>query len=131
MVKQHKKLLQVGQHVWIETADMFRANEPRTVIAHEVVRANKSSAYISPLDEVRSARKDDRYIKYLLRVSQKTHEVHFGIMGFDKKLWLTKEDFQRNVQLSAEYKALHDQAFELVKKMNLQQLRAFVEDTNY
>jgi len=117
MVK--KELLEVGQIVWLETTNRFGCDvrneaEPEKMI---VLEANKTSAYIWHNDKSKAR----------FKVNQKTHVVKYSIPdGRLYRLWLSKENYERNVAYEIEMKELLAQAREKINNMSLDALRTFV-----
>lgn len=114
-----KEALHVGQKVLLETTNRFGCDvryedEPCEMI---VLEANKTSAYIW--------RNDQSKVRYV--VNQKTHQVKYTIPdGRSYRLWLSKEEYERNVAYEKEMKELLEQAHKKINQMNLDDLRTFV-----
>jgi hypothetical protein len=117
-----KQALEVGQTVWMETVSRHGCNvkfegEPQKMI---VLEANKTSAYIW---------REGEEIPFSARfkVEQKTHLVKYCMPdGRSYRLWLSKEDYTKNMAYEKESIQLRRQAHELVDKMTLQQLRELI-----
>lgn len=125
-----KKLepLVVGQRVWIELLGGWGIERERKVTEYEVVETNSSSAYavrVKQLEEFREKGKDYPYSR--TRIIQRTHAVANSILGYSEKLWLTEEDFERNVQYNKEVRELRAKAIHLVNQMNANELRKVLE----
>lgn len=128
MVKAKKREpLVVGQRVWIETISYF-FREPRSIVEYEVIEANRNSAYVVRVGGLEKYKADPIKEKWSkTRVEQKTYDVKNSMAGYGYRLWLTKEDFERNVQYNKEVKELRAKAIQLVNQMNVNELRKVLE----
>lgn len=112
-------MLYVGQKVWLETTRRFGCDvryedEPCEMV---VIVANKTSAYIGYTPQEKA-----RY-----KVNQKTQQVRYEIPdGRSYRLWLSKEDYEKNVAYEKEMEELLEQAHAKVKNMPLEDLRLFL-----
>lgn len=115
-----KESLYVGEKVWLETTsrhgcDVRYEKEPCEMI---VLKANKTSAYIWHNEQSRTHYK----------VDQKTHQVRYTIPdGRSYRLWLSKEEYEKNVAYEKERKELLKQAQSKIIDMSLDDLRTFVK----
>lgn len=112
-----KEPLIVGQKVWLETTNKFGCdvryeNEPDEMI---VLEANNTSAYIW----------HNNQSKARFKVNQKTHQVKYCIPdGRSYRLWLSKEEYERNVIDEKEERELRDKLHNTIDVMCLSQLKA-------
>lgn len=117
-----KQVLEVGQIVWLETTLRLGCNvkfedEPEKMRVHE---ANKTTAYIWYDEADTSSR-----VRY--KVNQKTHAVKYAIPdGRSYRLWLSYEDYKKNVAYEKEMIQLKKQAHELVNNMTMEQLQELI-----
>jgi hypothetical protein len=116
---QKKEPLYVGQKVWLETTrrhgcDVRYEDEPSELI---VLEANKTSAYMWFNDKAK--------VRY--KVDQKTRAVSYCIPdGRLYRLWLSIEDYKRNVAYEKEKHTLLQEARKKISSMSLEDLRSFV-----
>ncbi|MET3505493.1 hypothetical protein [Halalkalibacter oceani] len=111
--------LQVGQKVWLETVSKFWGDIDHEQKLEEmiVLEANKTSAYIWYYEKSK--------VRY--KVDQKTHQVQYGIPdGCSYRLWLSKEEYEKNVSYKKEMKEMLEQAHKKVNQMSLEELRILV-----
>lgn len=103
--KSKRVVLEVGQKVFTELFAMFSSGEGRSIHEHTIVKANSSSAYTE----------DGLVIK------QGTLKVK-NTLGFHTVVWLTKEDFEKDVAYKEQKKSLQleikQEVNELLKKPN-------------
>lgn len=126
-----KKPLQVGQRVWLETRSILTGSD-RMAREYEVIRTNKSSAYLALVVQLELAQNEGCEFKGVTyRVIQKTHEVKspFGAF-YTEILWLTKKDFETDVKMREDLKRLKEKAHKLVDKMTAAQLMKLVGESN-
>ncbi|MFY0744801.1 hypothetical protein AB1K09_20240 [Solibacillus silvestris] len=120
--------LVVGQRVWIELLGGWGIERERKVTEYEVVETNSSSAYAVRVKQLEAFREKGKNYPYSrTRIIQRTHAVANSILGYSEKLWLTEEDFERNVQYNKELKDLRSKAIDLVNKMTADELRKVLE----
>lgn len=120
--------LVVGQRVFIETAGGWAPVKERSVFEAEIVEVNKSSAYAVNINQLTAYNLEKPNLrKYMCdKIDQRTHQIKDSTLGYYYRLWLSKEDFERSVELQKEKVELLKQTQEKVKGMTLQQLREFV-----
>lgn len=119
-----KENLFVGQRAFIEVNNIFN-NEPDNIIHEfEVVEANNTNAYLVEVLHLKSdIKKEIRY-----KVNQRNHEVSCPIKltGYKFTLWLSKEEYEAHAQYSKELNKFLKLAHEKVDKLNLEELKEFV-----
>lgn len=119
-----KKPLEVGQRVWIETMSMFFIDKEREVYEYEVVKANKTSAYVVYIGYLEKYKNDNKKHKNLKRrVVQRTHEVIGNGFREQYGFWLTKEEFEENVKHENEFNTAKVEVMEIVDNLTLVELQ--------
>lgn len=123
MIKKSKFTpLKVGQRVWIEMIPMFFKRES-TLNEYEVVRVNKSSAYVVRVEDVSKESPLER------RINQSNGKVYSGYSaGYDYRLWHSKEIFELAKEMLEEKLKLRQEAIAKVNQMTLNELREFLND---
>lgn len=114
MTKSKLKLV-VGQRAFIERKYLYRdLNSKRELEEVEVVRANATSAYVTFLDKLGEEK------PYTIKISQKDFK---GRTSFDSvTLWLSKEDFEKDVADKKRKSELRSKLLNKVNKMPLEEL---------
>lgn len=128
MKSMARQPLEVGNRVWLEATDyFFRRNEERKIREYVVVDANKSSAYLIDIDRLEKYNEDPKRHAYMKRrVEQRTHNVKGDGLGTHFTLWMSEEDFQKNVIYNKTIKETRQQAHELIDKLPLSILKEFI-----
>lgn len=111
-----KETLVVGQKVWLETTNRFGCDVRNEDAPSEMVvlEANKTSAYIWCNNQSK--------VRY--KVNQKTHQVEYCVPdGRSYRLWLSKEEYERNVAYEKESKELREKLRNTIDVMSLSQLK--------
>lgn len=104
-------------------------NEKRKVYEYEIVEVNQSSAYAVPVDQLKEYFKDPKKHKYLReRINQRTHEVKGNGWGRYYRMWITKEDFEKNVQYNDTLKMTRQKAYEIFNSLPLSHLEEFINN---
>lgn len=120
--KKHQPL-EVGQRVWLEIRSyrLWRGSGYyRSVFEVEVVRANRSSAYVVEVEDLNAEKAYER------KISQKTLTGEAFGFGSTYHVWFSKESFEASVQRGIDTANARKEAHELVDKMNLTQLKQFL-----
>ena len=113
--------LVVGQRVWLEELPWYHSrDDKRSVREYEVVKSNGASAYVIRVEDLEKAKRGERVSEN--RINQKTYHASNSVSRFN--VWLTKEEFEQNVQYNNDLKTMRQQAHAAVDKMNLSQLKA-------
>ncbi|WGT40118.1 hypothetical protein QH639_04875 [Lysinibacillus sp. 1 U-2021] len=125
MKTSKKPKLEVGQRVWLELRSyrMWRGGGyDRRIFEVEVVRANKTSAYLVDV-EVLGAKK-----VYERKVSQNTLTGDGGIFGTSYHVWFSEKAFDASVQRESDTANARKEAHEIVNKMSLERLQKFIQE---
>ena len=116
-----KEPLQVGQHVFLQELSYFsKPSEPRE---YEVVRANGTSAYATPLDLVDGYKSGKT--SYSVKIEQRTRKASNLISNFN--FWESKEAYDNAMNHKKEYNYLIGEAAKIIKDMTFDELKSFVE----
>lgn len=120
-----KPKLEVGQRVWLELRSyrMWRGGGyDRRIFEVEVVRANKSSAYVVDVEDL------DTDKVYERKISQKTLTGDGGIFGTSYHIWFSEKAFEASVQREIDTANARKEAHELVDKMSLERLKQLIQE---
>lgn len=125
--KKHQPL-EVRQRVWLEIRSyrLWRGGGyDRSIFEVEVVRANRSSAYVVEVEDLNAEKAYER------KISQKTLTGEAIGFGSTYHVWFSKESFEASVQRGIDTAKARKEAHELVDKMNLTQLKEFLDGDLY
>ncbi|MGY3186476.1 beta barrel domain-containing protein [Lysinibacillus sp. TE18511] len=125
MSKTKKLKLEIGQRVWLEIRfyRMWRGGGyDRRISEVEVVRANKTSAYVVDIEDL------DAEKVYERKIAQKTLSGDGGTFGTTYHVWFSKEDFEASVQRKIDTANARNEAHELIDKMSLERLQKFIQE---
>ncbi|MCT6815332.1 MAG: hypothetical protein M3043_02880 [Lysinibacillus fusiformis] len=120
-----KPKLEVGQRVWLELRSyrMWRGGGyDRRIFEVEVVRANKTSAYVVDVEDL------DAEKVYERKISQKTLTGDGGIFGTSYHIWFNEKDFEASVQREIDTANARKEAHDLVDKMSLERLQKLIRE---
>lgn len=122
------KLLEAGQHVWIEkTGVYFRGVAERSISECKIVEANKSSAYAVSIEDIAAYEEAHKtFAHFRRRIDQRTHDIKGRGWGDSYRLWLTKEDFEHNVQYVKEMSEARKKGHALVDTLTLSELNKLI-----
>lgn len=120
--------LKTGETVWIESRrySFLDGSTSRQIREAKVVKANKSSAYVVEKSDLEK----EKPFEY--RVDQKTFRIkNTGIFGYQNILWLSKEDFERDVKYENELKINKEKLLKKVNESNdLEKIKKALETLN-
>jgi len=122
-----KQKLVIQQRVWIESSKwVFRDGNPSvSILEHEVVRANNSSAYLVSVEDL------NKESSYELRVSQSDLKVmSTSIFGTKRTVWLSLEEREAYMNSMNEKKRLRDLLHTEIDNMNLETLEELASQLN-
>lgn len=125
MKTSKKPKLEVGQRVWLELRSyrMWRGGGyDRRIFEVEVVRANKTSAYVVDVEDL------DAEKVYERKISQKTLTGDGGIFGTTYHIWFNKKDYEASVQRKIDTANARKEAHDLVDKMSLERLQKLIQE---
>lgn len=125
-----KTPLQIGQRVWLETCSILSGKD-RMAREYEVVKVNKSSAYVALVVQLEKALSEGKEFKGVTyRVDQKTHKVNSPFAGYTEILWPTKNAFETDVKMRENLVRLRGKAHRLVDRMSATQLMKLVGEAH-
>lgn len=125
MKTSKKPKLEVGQRVWLELRSyrMWRGGGyDRRIFEVEVVRANKTSAYVVDVEDL------DAEKLYERKISQKTLTGDGGIFGTSYHIWFNEKGFEASVQRESDTAYARKEAHDLVDKMSLERLQKLIQE---
>jgi len=117
--------LEVGQRVWLEYRSyrIWRGGGyDRSISEVEVIRANRSSAYVVNVEDLNTENVYER------KISQKTLSGDGFGFGNSYHIWFSKEDFEASVQREIDTANARKEAHELVDKMSFERLQKFIQE---
>lgn len=125
MTKTKKPKLEVGQRVWLENRSyrIWRGGGyDRSIFEVEVVKANRSSAYVVDVEDLNTEKVYER------KISQKTLSGDGFGFGTSYHIWFSKEEFEASVQREIDTANARKEAHELVDKMSLERLNQLIQE---
>jgi hypothetical protein len=113
--------LEMGHRVWLEIKPKYYDSESRTPVLreYEVVRANKSSAYVVEAEEIHKEQ------PYEIKISQKTLTGK-GVLDH-YKVWFSKELFLEDCAIKERTMEARKEALRRVQNMSLAELENLLE----